>query len=66
MTFRRTQTWSKFSKQDVISGLERASDATGKGRYDKGADSFGILASLDPAKVRKGSCYAKRFLKALI
>ena len=56
----------KVSKQDVCRGLDRATQATGKGRYRKGADSFGILASLDPAKVRKGSCYAKRFLKALI
>ena len=56
----------KVSKQDVFRGLNRATQATGKGRYRKGADSFGILASLDPAKVRKGSCYAKRFLKALI
>ena len=53
-------------KQDVLSGLERASDGTGKGRYRKGADSFGILMWLDPAKVRKGSCYADRFVKSLL
>ena len=56
----------KIPKQDVERGLERASDGTGKGRYRKGADSFGILASLDPAKVRKGSCYAERFVQALL
>ena len=56
----------QIPKQDVISGLERASDGTGKGRYNKGAHSFEILASLDPTKVRKGSCYAERFVKALL
>ena len=56
----------QIPKQDVLSGLNTAAQGTGKRRYRKGADSFGILASLDPMKVRKGSCYAKRFLKALI
>ena len=31
----------------------------------KSRDSFAILATLDPAKVRKASCYAKRLLKHL-
>ena len=56
----------QVSKQDVERGLERASDGTGKGRYRKGADSFGILERLDPAKVREGSCYAERFVQALL
>ncbi len=53
-------------KQDVLSGLGRATRGTRKGRYDKRADSFGILARLDPAKVRKGSCHANRFVKSLL
>ena len=56
----------QIPKQDVERGLERASDGTGKGRYRKGADSFGILERLDPAKVREGSDYADRFVKALL
>ena len=56
----------KVSKQDVCRGLDRATQATGKGRYRKGKDSFGILASLDPAKVRNGSCHAERFVQALL
>ena len=56
----------KVSKQDVFRGLNRATQTTGKGRYRKGAHSFDILARLDPAKVRTGSCYAERFVQALM
>ena len=56
----------QISKQDVLSGLNTAAQGTGKRRYRKGADSFGILASLDPMKVRKGSAFADRFVKALL
>ena len=56
----------QIPKQDVERGLDGATQGTMKGRYRKGADSFGILMRLDPAKVRKGSCYADRFVKALL
>lgn len=56
----------QVSKQDVVNGLERASDGTGKGRYNKGRHSFEILARVDPGKVRKGSDYADRFVRALL
>ncbi len=53
-------------KQDVERGLDGATRRTRKGRYNKGAHSFGILMRLDPAKVRKGSAFADRFVKALL
>ena len=53
-------------KQDVLSGLERATRATIKGLYHKGRHSFEILASLDPASVTSASPYAKRFIQALL
>ena len=56
----------QIPKQDVERGLERASDGTGKGRYRKGAHSFEVLERLDVAKVREGSDYADRFVKALL
>ncbi len=52
-------------KQDILSGLGRATAGTGKGGYHKGAHSFEILEKLDPAKVRNASAYADRFLGAL-
>ena len=56
----------QIPKQDVERGLDGATQGTRKGRYEKGAHSFEILARLDPVKVRKGSCYADRFVKALL
>ena len=56
----------QIPKQDVERGLERAGDGTGKGRYRKGAHSFEVLERLDVGKVRKGSDYADRFVKALL
>ena len=56
----------QISKQDVERGFDGATQGTRKGRYEKGAHSFEILARLDPAKVRKGSCYADRFVQALL
>ena len=56
----------QIPKQDALSGLDGATQRTSKGVYSKGAHSFEILASLDPVKVRKGSCYADRFVKALL
>ena len=52
-------------KQDVLAGLAQATRDTGKGIYNKGADSFAILEKLDPAKVRSASPYADRLISAL-
>ena len=52
-------------KQDVLDGLDQAARNTKKGSYKKGAHSYEILEMLDPAKVRKASPYADRFIKAL-
>ncbi len=53
-------------KKNVEDGLDRATQATAKGRYHKGRHSFEILASLDPAKVANASPHAKRFMQALL
>ena len=55
----------QISKQDVLNRLSQASRPTRKGAYDKGAHSFEILASLDPAKVTAASPHAERFVQAL-
>lgn len=52
-------------KQDVTSGLENATRATTKGKYDKGSHSFEILGLLDPDKVQRSSPHAKRFVDTL-
>ena len=52
-------------KQDVDNGLVAATRDTSKGRYKKGAHSFKILESLDPARVMNASPHAKRFIAAL-
>ena len=56
----------QVSKRDVLDGLDSAAKGTRKGGYSKGRDSFEILGRLDPVKVRQGSVFAKRFLKALL
>ena len=55
----------KIPKQDIFSGLENATQNTGKGAYKKGTDSYEMLGRLDPAKVRAASPYADRFINAL-
>ena len=52
------------SKQDVLNGLEQATQATGS-RYNKGRHSFEVLAMLDPEKVMKASPYANRLIESL-
>ena len=52
-------------KHDVLASLARATRDTGKGIYNKGTTSFAILEKLDPAKVRRASPYADRFIRAL-
>ena len=54
------------SKSNVLSGLKQASRATQKGAYDKGKESFEILARIDPAKVTAASRHAERFVQALL
>ncbi|MEO5338479.1 MAG: DUF4276 family protein [Magnetospirillum sp. WYHS-4] len=53
------------SKAAVIEGLTKAAKMTRKGGYDKGRDSFGILKTLDIAKVRAASPWADRFFTSL-
>ena len=54
-----------ISKQDVLKGLKRATKNTQKGKYDKGAHSFEILAQIDPNKVQQASPYAKHLITTL-
>ncbi len=51
----------KVPKARVYECLDSASRPTKKGRYGKGAHSFKLLATLDPAKVRAASPWAERF-----
>jgi len=52
-------------KDDVLSGLEKASSDCRSGRYAKGKPSFRILQVISPAKVAQASPWAKRFLDTL-
>lgn len=54
-----------INKSDVLEGLKEASRDTAKGAYAKGRDSFRILASLDPSKVRSAAQHADRLVKTL-
>ncbi len=50
-------------KEQVLAGLsESVKDTTALRRYDKGRDSFKILATLDPGRVEAASPRAKLFL----
>ena len=56
----------EVSKQDLERGLNAATrNSRPKGTYQKGRDSFAILAELDPYKVANASPHAKRFLETL-
>ena len=61
----RRQNIEKVPKADVLSGLNRATQNTKKGRYDKGRHSFEILATLDPTKVMNASPHARRLVDSL-
>ncbi len=53
-------------KTEVLAGLEAATAQTKtKGEYDKGAHSFKVLGTLDPAKVRQRSKWAERFFATM-
>jgi len=54
-----------ISKDAVLTCLHTVSRNTRKGSYDKGAHSFGILASIDPNKVTALSPWASRFVLLL-
>ena len=59
------QNVEQVPKQDVLKGLDRAAGNTSKGSYKKGAHSYEILATLDPARVRNASPHADRLIRAL-
>ena len=61
----QNQNAEEVPKQDVLNGLARATDHTGKGSYNKGKHSFQILEKLDPVKVKAASPHANRFITAL-
>lgn len=53
-------------KHDALNGLKEATRPCGvRRRYNKGRDSFAVLAKLDPTLVAKASPYAKRLLDFL-
>lgn len=54
----------RISKADVFAGLESATKAC-KARYGKGANSFKILALIDPVRVSGGAPFARRLLDQL-
>ena len=49
----------------VLVSLKKAAKVTSKGEYDKGRDSFKILALIDVEKVTKASPHAKRLIETL-
>ena len=56
----------KVSKPDLYHKLEQATrDTKTKGTYGKGEHSFKLLATLDPALVRKACPWAERFFVTL-
>ena len=56
----------RIPKQDVLSGLERAAQATRARGYSKGRHSFAILAALDPDKVTASSPFARKLVESLL
>lgn len=60
------QNVEQIPKRDVLDGLSQATRNSIKGRYNKGAHSFRILEKLDPAKVRRASRCADRFISTLL
>ena len=56
----------QIPKNDVLDGLQRATQGVSKGPYHKGKHGFEILARLDPMKVRGASPYADRLIRTLV
>jgi len=54
-----------IDKQTVFKQLEKATQNTLKGKYNKGNHSFYLLGMIDPQKVRKSSDWANRFINIL-
>lgn len=54
-----------INKQQIFTTLKQATRHTNKGKYGKGAHSFGLLENLDPQKVQDASPWAKRFIDEL-
>jgi len=52
-------------KDTVLASLHEATKNTRKGSYNKGNHAFGILAVIDPNKVKDKSPWAKRFVTLL-
>ena len=55
----------RIPKEDILSGLKRATRNVKGGRYDKGGHSFRILEQIDPQKVTDASPHARRLMDAL-
>ncbi len=61
-----TRSIEDVPKADVYRALKDATAACqGKGAYDKGRHSFGLLADIDPSKVESASPWALRFISEL-
>jgi len=52
-------------KRNVEQALDHATHHTGKGVYHKTRHGFGLLALIDPDKLRKKSPHARRFFEVL-
>ena len=53
-------------KSDLYDALERATQASSKGKYGKGPHSFDLLAKLNPQKVVDASPHARRLVDTLL
>ena len=53
-------------KSDLYDALERAAQASSKGKYGKGPHSFDLLAKLNPQKVVDASPHARRLVDTLL
>ena len=54
-----------LSKSKITEALKTATRGTTKGSYDKGKDSFKILAEVNPEEVAKQSQWTKRFIELI-
>lgn len=60
-----TRSVESLHRHELVEKLDLAAKATKKRGYGKGAHSFAILATVDPAKVVAASLWAKRFFDAV-
>jgi hypothetical protein len=54
-----------LAKRELFGCLEKATENTQKGRYNRGSHSFRLLALIDPAKVQQQLPWARRLLDEL-